>query len=362
MPKAKKKGVYPPVARVTRRTRSTHRANEPGASTSNNATASVDNAARNDAARPAAIQPSINDSVAEQMLRLQQCISDMNDSLLSIKSRVDVLSRDCENPKTAEASFEQNGVTDNIVTAHINDLTGEPDIPTTSKGSFNSIKRPVDFHVNDKIRSKIWANEYVEMASLVEHRSEPEFSVVARGQSEFRIIQQAPPKKIDHIGQWNSAFMIYLAIYCKKYPNQISNLIQYSKRVRSLASKGGDWSRYDSEFRKLRESEFNDWADTDWELWFECLTSSMSVRGNLHNKPNYQSQHSFRKQSNRPQGKKHPKGSCYKFHETGRCTRPNCSFNHTCYRCEGSHPISKCSKDRAQPPKPNPQQSGQTNK
>ena len=158
---------------------------------------------------------------------------------MCIKSRVDDLSRDSETPQNAEASYAQNFLTDNVMTAHIHDLTGEPDVPTTSKSSFNSIKRPVDFHMSDKIRSKIWANEYVEMASLVEHRSEPEFSVIARGQSEFSIIQQTFPKKTEHIGQWNSVFMIYLTIYCKKHPNQISNLIQYSKRVRSLASKGG---------------------------------------------------------------------------------------------------------------------------
>ena len=64
------------------------------------------------------------------------------------------------------------------------------------------------------------------------------------------------------------------------------------------------------------------------ELW---LKSQVSLRRPLQNP------------AHPPKGKADfvPKGYCFKFHKDRKCL-PSCTFKHLCYRCEGSHPISKC--------------------
>ena len=66
-----------------------------------------------------------------------------------------------------------------------------------------------------------------------------------------------PTKKQDavyNLGTWCNAFMIFLTIYCKKYPLQLPNLTQYMNTVKMIAYRSGDFVKYDREFRYLRQT------------------------------------------------------------------------------------------------------------
>lgn len=59
-------------------------------------------------------------------------------------------------------------------------------------------------------------------------------------------------------------------------------------------------------------------------------------------------QHSVKKQTTtailgcaKPKDRGTPKGYCFKFHRGMECVA-NCAFKHLCYKCEGSHPVSRC--------------------
>ena len=84
------------------------------------------------------------------------------------------------------------------------------------------------------------------------------------------------------------------------------------------------------EFSFLRQAQRAalPWDRIHGELW---LKSQVSLRRPLQNP------------AHPPKGKADfvPKGYCFKFHKDRKCL-PSCTFKHLCYRCEGSHPISKC--------------------
>ena len=329
MPKAKAKRGYPPIARVTRRSASAAR--NAGA-----AAVTRPDEAGTAVATSGSVQniDSIQNTNPNEIALIRHSLDELTKTMASLKSQLEIVQNKTDNV-----------VTQKVVEDHINNLTGE-DTESLPPLSFNSVRRPVDYHISDKLKSKIWANEFVDMGQMLESGQNSEFSVIATTSSEFKIIQKDTPKKIHNIHQWSSAFMTYLAIYCKKNPDSVSSLVHYNNRIRSLASKGGDWMKYDTGFRKMRERELTDWANTDWELWFECLTSSPSFKYNA-NRAQPPFPNSFRrKQIDR---KKHPNGYCFRFHETNQCSRSGCPFKHTCYKCEGAHPVSKCSTQKPTP-------------
>ncbi|CAH3026173.1 unnamed protein product, partial [Porites evermanni] len=119
------------------------------------------------------------------------------------------------------------------VAAVIQDITGERPPPTnpsticTSPLSINSIAQsndrpqlihqqiavPLASRVSDKIQSKIWANEYIDLATLLQiaspNQSQYNFVVQTQHSSDRPVISLEPaqkPKRIATIDQWISAF------------------------------------------------------------------------------------------------------------------------------------------------------------
>ena len=123
-----------------------------------------------------------------------------------------------------------------------------------------------------------------------------------------------------------SAFQVYVAIYTERAPKDTSALMKYGSVIRELASLGANWTFYDENFGKLRQSQGTPWDQIHSELWLRS--------------------HSFRdKSTNYPKRAKHggpyiPNGYCWKFHRGIYC--PGCSFKHQCIRSVQSHPVAIC--------------------
>ena len=98
--------------------------------------------------------------------------------------------------------------------------------------------------------------------------------------------------------------------------------MKYGEMIKDLAGRGHNWKFYEENFRFLRQAHLAalPWDRIHGELW---LKSQVSLRQPLQNPAHP------------------PKGYCFKFLKDRKCL-PSRTFKHLCYRCEGSHPIPKC--------------------
>ena len=124
-------------------------------------------------------------------------------------------------------------------------------------------------------------------------------------------------KKVMTIETTLSSFRVFVGAYTKQLPYKAPALMKYREIIQDLAGRGHNWTFYDENFPFLRQAHRAAlaWDRIHGELW---LKSQVSLRRALQNP------------AHPPKGKADfvPKGYCFKFHKDPKC--------------EGSHPISKC--------------------
>ena len=250
-----------------------------------------------------------------------------------------------DNDKVDQAfNVNQVPVGDNPVQASINEYLQSFVNPTQMQGEknfYNPPGRPIDLKVSDKLKQKIWASEYIDISLLLDpddslHQS---FTIVSKEGEPLRLSQTRASKSIQSLGQWCSAFEIYLTVYCSKFPEQLPKLMTYMNAVKQLAHRDGDYVTYDREFRYMRQSNNVPWDTIHTGLWLECR--DILKKKSKQNKNN----NSFRPQQNKNNNNlQHPVGYCFRFHSFGKCGRSSCSFNHSCYKCFENHPVTRCQK------------------
>ena len=205
---------------------------------------------------------------------------------------------------------------------------------------FSSLALELGGGVTDKIKAKIWANEYVDLGLLLAATPGPDrYSISIDTSSpssgaQLTLEPCKPPKKILNINQWLSAFNTFVAIYVIRFPQEAPNLLKYCEIVRDIAAKFGDWSFYDEQFRLLRQTAPRKypWDAVHWELWLKVTFRGCQApsRG--------EKQQGNRARSNQPP---FPKGTCWNF-QTGRSCGDGCKFEHKCYKCGAKHPATRC--------------------
>ena len=236
-----------------------------------------------------------------------------------------------------------------IVSEHIQSIIGEQQI----EGEISKYQvpgRPVDLKVSLELKNKIWSDQYVDLYKLLDEQPSNDvedqyLNVVDKVGDNLKV---APPKQksFTSLGQWCSAFMVYLTIYCKKHPEAISPLTTYMSSVKTLAHRNGNYLMYDREFRYHRQYNHLPWNVIDSGLWLECRDNPHSGNSTSNSGSKKQSSNSFRNfsKSNNHTKSPHPKGYCFSYHTRGECNTPNCRYTHSCYfnGCGGKHPISQC--------------------
>ena len=233
---------------------------------------------------------------------------------------------------------------DQSVSQHLASFINQPS--TSGPGNYTPNDKPVDYKVDDKTKQMIWNNQYINLANLLDPEAfdqDPSLNLVY---SQNRSISLAPQKQkaIDNLGQWCSAFSIYLTVRCQKYPHELPQLMTYMNTVKNLAHRNGNYLKYDQEFRYLRQSDILPWNTTHFGLWSECRDSpnnrSNNTRSNRSKQHTNQSYN--RNTSNNPQ---HPPGYCFRFHNGKNCSSASCKFKHCCYNSacnEANHSIIQC--------------------
>ena len=213
-------------------------------------------------------------------------------------------------------------------------LSGESQVPTEF---FSSPSLPIDARVSDKLRTKIWNNEYFDFSALLSNPVfEDRYQVTITNSDKEKIPSLclepvSKAKKHLSIETWLSCFHVFVGVYTSRCPHEAPALMKYGEVVQDLAARGGNWKFYDENFRFLRQARPASfpWGVIHWELWMRA-------------------QHSLKKPTNpagqgraKQQDQGTPKGYCFKFHRGVACDA-GCAFKHLCYKCEGPHPIGRC--------------------
>ena len=204
--------------------------------------------------------------------------------------------------------------------------------------------RPIDLKVNEKIRQKIWSDQFIDLASLLDPQVNSEIGITITGDpgEPLKFTQNKSNKTIGNLGQWCSAFEIFITIYCQKRPQDLSPLMSYMNAIKTLSHKGGDYFTYDREFRYMRQNSNLPWDLVHSGLWLECRDKNPKMSNRNKSSSNTDN---FRGKSQQGKTKQHPFGYCFRFHNFGKCGRSSCKFKHTCYEChDEAHSFSRCPK------------------
>jgi len=120
--------------------------------------------------------------------------------------------------------------------------------------SYVPLSLPLGATVPLKLKQKIWANEYIELGSLLRGAKHKYSINLAQKEEEAEVfITSSQSKPVTHIDQWSEAFAIFSAIFCQQFPEQSGDIIKYSRYIVALHKRhhGSVWRVYDEEFRKL---------------------------------------------------------------------------------------------------------------
>ena len=236
---------------------------------------------------------------------------------------------------SALVSLVHNGIQD----AHAA-IAGENSSTTGSTPGllFKSSSLPLDARVSDKLKLKIWNNEYIELSSLLsssvsEERFKISVSTSNQDAPSLFLEPSVKAKKINSFEIWLQAFHIFVGIYTSKYPSEAPALMNYGDIVRDLAARGHNWVFYDENFRFLKQShkQLLQWGEIHWELWLRSQPvqqkrSFSNTRGHTSN-ANSIPRHV-------------PRGFCFKYHKGGDCD--GCDHKHSCFKCGGNHRGFQC--------------------
>ena len=143
-----------------------------------------------------------------------------------------------------------------------------------------------------KLKAKIWANEYVDFGALLSSFPDDEKFVLSFNNDDRKspslCLEPSKPKpKFLSLGQWQTAFNTFVAVYTVKYPLKVAALLKYCEVVRDIANKSGNWRYYDQQFRYLRQTnpEKFPWDRVMWELWNQAIhVTSKSPQDHTRNK------------------------------------------------------------------------------
>ena len=243
--------------------------------------------------------------------------------------------------EVADPQEKTNSLVEQAVFSVSQSLAGEQN-PVPGR-LFHSSSLPIDCKVSDKVRAKIWANEFIDFGVLLSNPIfENKFKIAVQtvdssGAPSLCLESASKPRKIFTIDQWGSCFLVFVGVYTSKFPSEAPSLMKYGETIRDLAARGHDWRFYDENFRFSRQSHSSSmpWGTIHGELWLRAQSSFANNR-----KPvlNFTGKQNLRV----------PAGYCFKFHKGGHCD--GCAYSHNCFKCDGNHRVNSCTFRRPSQP------------
>ena len=198
--------------------------------------------------------------------------------------------------------------------------------------SFRPASLPLGATLSPKLKSKIWAGEFVELTALGSSAPDPPMSItVDNGSAKHTVAISSSSKTatINNIYHWTDLFHTYAAVYTERYPDQGPHLFKYCSIVRSMSHKCSLqwWLFYDNQFRRLKAQDSTmTWEHPHQELYLHCLTQSVGTRpvGPFRGGPYAKKQNPRTQQ----QVRRGPLGACWNQMFNGKCEYRGCRFRH----------------------------------
>ena len=110
---------------------------------------------------------------------------------------------------------------------------------------------PIHIHVPEKIRAKIWADEYVPFSALLKSNQSfrQEYSLAIQSTADTEPVLRVLPAaqaEIRTFYQWTRAFEIFMSIYLTRPHKGIDapKLLKYLQTIRNLSERGRTTSRF----------------------------------------------------------------------------------------------------------------------
>jgi hypothetical protein len=125
-----------------------------------------------------ALQATVN-SLAEIMANTAATVAEMTRSRQPGEPQVALPQPELTQPVQPMDQLQQppEQQVQNVVDDHIATLLGSPNTLIGENRDFVSVSLPLDMGINDKVKSKIWANEYIDLAIILETESNPSYSL-----------------------------------------------------------------------------------------------------------------------------------------------------------------------------------------
>ena len=183
---------------------------------------------------------------------------------------------------------------------------------------------PVDAQMPLKLKTKIWANAFVDFGLLLANKfAENKYQLtINAGDGSSPSLAPEPvtkPKKSVSIDSWVHAFHVFVGVFMS------------CSTIKDLATRGHNCCSYDENFRFLRQIPATSlsWGTIQWELWL-CSQGPVNAR-----------------RVETPAGTGRlmrnlciPWGFCFTYHRGGDSM--GCSFRHDCFKCECSDHVFNC--------------------
>lgn len=228
--------------------------------------------------------------------------------------------------------------------------------------AFRCADDSVTLHVPNDVWHKIWSGQYINLALLLKKTHEVNSSgslgnlyLSEQGQIEMRPKQT---KTVQNIREWTDAFIVFMFIHMKKFPDKCGDLLQYCALIREAESRSGGsmaWRTYDENFRMRQALQAQSWASLNYDLWLRIMSftseqtpavAASASAGQAYSTP-----------SNGEGKRRQSPGICYHFNKAKGCSYKTCRFTHVCLACRGPHRQLDCPRSfPSQQSKGNPRQ------
>ena len=221
----------------------------------------------------------------------------------------------------------------------------------TNAGMFFVPEGPSTSHVEESVKTKIRLGEFIELNKLVkslgDNRTASEASFLIR---DGRVELNTRGKPIDRFEKFFDAFIVFMTIRGKHYPEEYPGMLKHFDTVKKLCYQGKLGLEYDRQFRAMKA----DYPQLSWSQFMPEFVTETAVEGRpVHSfrskqvfLPRHGSNIAMRMPQNAVRQGTRQQNPCWQFNE-GLCAYKSCKFMHTCRKCGASnHGAKYCGKRR----------------
>jgi hypothetical protein len=207
---------------------------------------------------------------------------------------------------------------------------------------------PLGAHISQRIKEKIWNNEFMNLADLLPKLDFEDPWSVTLGPSLITMSKQSSKSRGPlTFYEWNEAFHIYMAIYIERFPSEAPNMLKYMSIVKDAYEMRGTqaFRTYDQSFRLLRARNNLPWQKPIDELFTKSVFPKRHYPQTFPiNAPNKYVPPTINRRSQPFLNNRDRDGTCHVWNTYEVCNRTNCTFKHVCKFCRGPHPKVRCTR------------------